>query len=119
MVTIRVNPDLCHHRLLISSPFCTITSAAFYPIGRIGTLLHKYEYPSFVGLVETFLDDSIQVPILTNYETLARKDRGGLRQKGGVILFVRKDLAKYAVQLGNSESAERVGYYCTITWDLF
>ena len=71
-------------------------------------LLYKYEYPSFVGLVETFLDDSIQAPALTNYELLARKDRGGLRQKGGVILFVRNDLAKYAVQLGNSESAERV-----------
>jgi len=71
-------------------------------------LLYKYEYPSFVGLVETFLDDSIQAPALTNYELLARKDRGCLRQKGGVILFVRKDVAKYAVQLGNSECAERV-----------
>ena len=58
--------------------------------------------------METFLDESTRVPVLTNYVILARRDRGRLRQKGGVILFVRKDLAKYTVHLGISESAERV-----------
>ena len=67
-----------------------------------------YEYPHFVALVETFLDPSVSSVRLPGYVEIGRRDRGGLRQKGGVIVFVREDLAKYVVHLSNSISAERI-----------
>ena len=70
-------------------------------------LLYKYERPAFVALVETFSDGSIESPTLSGYEQVARRDRGGLRQKGGNFLFARTDLLRYVVHLADSDVAER------------
>ena len=71
-------------------------------------ILRIYEYPGFVALTETFLDGSVQCPSIPGYIEIGRRDRGGLRQKGGVIMFVREDLVKYVVHLSNSENHERI-----------
>ena len=87
-------------------------------------LLNIHYYPCFVGLVETFLDPSIHHPKLNGYVVLARRDRTGLRQKGGIIFFVREDLVRYVVHLSNSLVAERLwivfhsdqGFYLMGLW---
>ena len=63
--------------------------------------------PFFVVLVETFLDASTITPTLTGYVLVARRDRGGLRRKGGVAVFAKMEVARYVVFLENSEVSER------------
>ena len=75
---------------------------------ELEVLLKIHSYPCFVGSMETFLDPSRHHPKLNGYVVVARKDRGGLRQKGGFFCFVRDDLLRYVFHLGNSSVAERL-----------
>ena len=62
-----------------------------------------------MALTETFLDASVKAPtLLLGYVLIGRRDRGGLRQKGGILLFARQEFAKNVVCCATSEVAERL-----------
>lgn len=70
-------------------------------------LLDVYQNPTVIVLTDTYLDPSIKKPTLIGYDIVGRRDRGNLRQKGGIIVFARKDVCRYIVHVGNSDNAEK------------
>ena len=86
--------------------------------------LETLQWPSFLALTETFLDASTSSPTLSGYDVVSRRDRGGGRHGGGVILFARRAVCRQIAHVGTSDEFERtwhvlhtdVGPICIGVW---
>ena len=68
--------------------------------------LQLLDWPTFVALNETLLDESSPAT-LEGYVLLSRRDRSDGRKGGGILLFAKEDVAASAVLLKHSEDDER------------
>ena len=64
-------------------------------------------YPTFIGLVETFLKNSVKQIHLPGYSLISRRDRKDDSGWGGIAFFVKDAYRDVIVHAGNSEAAER------------
>ena len=71
------------------------------------THLEFLNYPTFVALNETMLDESTEHLRLPGYVLVARRDRQDGRKGGGVALFVHKSFSSSVVLLEKSALDER------------
>lgn len=63
--------------------------------------------PSLIALSETFLDSSYGAVTLANYRLISRLDRRTGCNCGGILVFVRWDVADFVVHIGDSDVHER------------
>ena len=61
--------------------------------------------PSIVCLNETFLDEAVVHPEIPNYVLKLRRDRGS--DKGGIAVYVERNIADSVCELAKSRVAER------------
>ena len=82
-------------------------------LAREAVLYHylSIHRPSFVCIQESWLDASYQEVALPGYHMLSRRDRADNANRGGVIVFVRIDIADHAVLIHKSENSERCWHY--------
>ena len=69
--------------------------------------LEQLNFPTYVGLTETWLDKRTEQPTLCGYTLVSRRDRHDGRGCGGVMLFARDNAANNVTFLGHSLEHER------------
>ena len=73
-------------------------------------VLCSLQWPSLVGLTETFLDESVCHISLSEYVLVSRRDRNSAG--GGIALFAHKSIAPHIVHVANSDENEK-------SWHIF
>ena len=84
---------------------CTIRSL----LGKVGELTHLLVSLDVhvVCVQESWLDASVENPVLPNYVVVSRRDRCPGPNRGGVITYARQDLNNI-VQFSQAKSSERL-----------
>ena len=64
--------------------------------------------PDILCINETFLDKSVEKVELEGFQIVGRRDRGGGKKCGGIIVFARIEIASHVTLLEESTRAERM-----------
>ena len=72
----------------------------------LDTLLSLQDFPEFVAITETHLTPTIEIPKLSRYHLVSRRDRPDHRGWGGVALFARHDVFESIVFIKESDTLE-------------
>ena len=69
--------------------------------------LEQHDFPTVVGITESWLDASTTSPVLSRYVLISRRDRSTHINRGGILLFALDSAAPAIAHVGNSNLFER------------